>query len=246
MLSAESHSSRGYGSGVRRIGLLGGMSWESSVEYERVINREVRARCGGVASADLVVRSLDFSVIEQLQANDRWEEAGDVLAAAAIDLERAGAEVIVLCTNTMHRVIDRIEAAVSAEVLHIADATAEAARRAGVADLVLLGTRYTMEADFYAGRLRERHGLTVRVPGEADRAELHRIIYEELVVGVIDSTSKQRVVDMVERCVADGATGVIAGCTEIELLIGPDDVPVEFLPTARLHALAAVDRAFAD
>jgi aspartate racemase len=153
VLSAESHSSRGYGSGVRRIGLLGGMSWESSVEYERVINREVRARCGGVASADLVVRSLDFSVIEQLQASDRWEEAGDVLAAAAIDLERAGAEVIVLCTNTMHRVIDRIEAAVSAEVLHIADATAEAARRSGVADLALLGTRYTMEADFYAGHL---------------------------------------------------------------------------------------------
>ena len=209
-------------------------------------NREVRARLGGVASADLVIRSLDFSVVERLQANDLWEEAGDLLAAAAIDLEQAGAEIIVLCTNTMHRVIDRIEAAVSAEVLHIADATAAAAQRAGAVDLALLGTRYTMEADFYAGRLRDRHGLSVRIPDEADRAELHRIIYEELVVGLIDSTSRQRVIGMVERCVADGATGVIAGCTEIELLIGPDDVPVAFLPTARLHALAAVDRALAD
>ena len=151
------------------------MSWESSVEYERVINREVRARLGGVASADLVIRSLDFSVVERLQANDLWEEAGDLLAAAAIDLEQAGAEIIVLCTNTMHRVIDRIEAAVSAEVLHIADATAAAAQRAGAVDLALLGTRYTMEADFYAGRLRDRHGLSVRIPDEADRAELHQI-----------------------------------------------------------------------
>ena len=230
---------------MRRIGLLGGMSWESSVECERVINREVRARLGGVASADLVIRSLDFSPVERLQSEDRWEEAGDVLAAAR-DLERAGAEIIVVCTNTMHRVIGRIESAVSAEVLHIADATAEAAVKAGVTDLALLGTRYTMEADFYAGRLRDVHGLDVRLPDEADRAELHRIIYDELVVGVIDPDSRRRVVGMVERCVADGATGVVAGCTEIELLIGPDDVPVTFLPTARLHALAAVDRALAD
>lgn len=230
---------------MRRIGLLGGMSWESSVECERVINREVRARLGGVASADLVIRSLDFSLVERLQSEDRWEEAGDVLAAAR-DLERAGAEIIVVCTNTMHRVIGRIESAVSAEVLHIADATAEAAVKAGVTDLALLGTRYTMEADFYAGRLRDVHGLDVRLPDEADRAELHRIIYNELVVGVIDPDSRRRVVGMVERCVADGATGVVAGCTEIELLIGPDDVPVTFLPTARLHALAAVDRALAD
>ena len=230
---------------MRRIGLLGGMSWESSVECERVINREVRARLGGVASADLVIRSLDFSLVERLQSEDRWEEAGDVLAAAR-DLERAGAEIIVVCTNTMHRVIGRIESAVSAEVLHIADATAEAAVKAGVTDLALLGTRYTMEADFYAGRLRDVHGLDVRLPDEADRAELHRIIYDELVVGGIDPDSRRRVVGMVERCVADGATGVVAGCTEIELLIGPDDVPVTFLPTARLHALAAVDRALAD
>ncbi len=230
---------------MRRIGLLGGMSWESSVECERVINREVRARLGGVASADLVIRSLDFSLVERLQSEDRWEEAGDVLAAAR-DLERAGAEIIVVCTNTMHRVIGRIESAVSAEVLHIADATAEAAVKAGVTDLALLGTRYTMEADFYAGRLCDVHGLDVRLPDEADRAELHRIIYDELVVGVIDPDSRRRVVGLVERCVADGATGVVAGCTEIELLIGPDDVPVTFLPTARLHALAAVDRALAD
>ena len=231
---------------MRRIGLLGGMSWESSVEYERVINREVRARLGGVASADLVIRSLDFSLVERLQSEDRWEEAGDVLASAARDLERAGAEIIVVCTNTMHRVIGRIESTVSAEVLHIADATAEAAVKAGVTDLALLGTRYTMEADFYAGGLRDVHGLDVRLPDEADRAELHRIIYDELVVGVIDPDSRRRVVGMVERCVADGATGVVAGCTEIELLIGPDDVPVTFLPTARLHALAAVDHALAD
>ena len=211
---------------MRRIGLLGGMSWESSVEYERVINREVRARLGGVASADLVIRSLDFAVIERLQANDRWEEAGDALAAAAIDLERAGAEVIVLCTNTMHRVIDRIEAAVLAEVLHIADATAEVLVDEGTRTVGLLGTAFTMEQEFYKGRLADHHGLEVLVPDAADRALVHRVIYEELCFGRVEAGSRAAYLRIVDGLAARGAEAVILGCTEIGMLIAQSDTKV--------------------
>ena len=165
---------------MRTIGLLGGMSWESSIEYERIINEGVRARLGGIHSADLIIRSYDFARIEALQAAGHWDAAGDLLAADAVLLQHAGAEIIVLCTNTMHLLADRIEAAIEVEFLHLADATAGAVRAAGVQRVALLGTRYTMEHDFYRGRL-ERHGLEVIVPDEPDRTTIHDVIYRELV-----------------------------------------------------------------
>ena len=225
---------------MRRLGLLGGMSWESSVEYERTINRVVRAARGGVASADLLVRSFDFSTIEALQAEGRWDDAGAVLAEAARVLVTGGAEGVVICTNTMHRVYDTVAAAVApVPVLHIADATAAPVTAAGVGTVGLLGTRFTMEQDFYVGRLRERHGLTVLVPESDDRELVHRVIYDELVQGVISPTSRAAYRDVAARLVDRGAEGVIAGCTEIELLLTPDDVTVPHFPSTRLHAEAA-------
>jgi aspartate racemase len=227
---------------MRTIGLLGGMSWESSIEYERLINREVRRRLGGTASADLIIRSYDFAEIEARQADGRWDELADLLAADARRLEAAGADLVLLCTNTMHRVADRIEAALDVPFLHLGDATAAAVRAAGVDVVGLLGTRYTMEHDFYRGRL-ESHGLEVLVPDEPDRAVVHEIIYGELVQGVVSEASRAAYREVIERLVDRGAGGVIAGCTEIELLIGPDDLDAAWFPTARLHALAAVDAA---
>jgi aspartate racemase len=226
---------------VKRIGLLGGMSWESSVEYERVINTAVREKLGGVASADLVVRSFNFADIEALQSGDRWAEAAKLLSSAAADLEAAGAQLIVLCTNTMHRVAADIEAAVSVPMLHIADPTGEAAQAAGVSCVALLGTAYTMSADFYSGRLRQRHGLDVRVPGPDDSAEVHRVIYEELVRGVLNPISRARYLEVIKTMVDTGCQAVVAGCTEIELLVRAEDIDVPLFPTARLHALAAAE-----
>lgn len=216
------------------------MSWESSVEYERWINEAVRTARGGVASADLLVRSFDFAEIEGLQAADRWDDAGTVLAEAAQVLVAGGAQGVVICTNTMHRVYDAVAAAVApVPVLHIADATAAAVTAAGVGTVGLLGTRFTMEQDFYVGRLRERHGLRVLVPEVDDRALVHRVIYDELVQGVISPESRAAYRAVADRLVARGAEGIIAGCTEIELLLTPDDVAVPYFPTARLHAEAA-------
>ncbi|MEM9565293.1 MAG: aspartate/glutamate racemase family protein [Actinomycetota bacterium] len=227
---------------MRTIGLLGGMSWESSIKYERLINTETRRRRGGTASADLIIRSYDFAAIEEAQAAGRWEELGDLLATDAQQLERAGADLVVLCTNTMHKVADRIEAAIGVPFLHLGDATARAVNEAGVSTVGLLGTRYTMEHDFYRGRL-EANGLTVLVPDEPDRTTVHDVIYHELVRGVIDETSRRAYLDVIERLIGRGADGVIAGCTEIELLLGADDVRVPWFPTTRLHAMAAVDAA---
>lgn len=225
---------------MRRLGLLGGMSWESSVEYERLINEAVRDRVGGVASADLLVRSFDFSVVEALQATGRWDDAGVLLADAAAHLVAGAAEGIVICTNTMHRVYDEVAAAVApVPVLHIADPTAAAVEAAGVRTVGLLGTRFTMEQDFYVGRLRDRHGLEVLVPDEPDRTLVHDVIYDELVRGVLSPSSRAAYQSVVDRLVDRGAEGVIAGCTEIELLLAPGDVPVPWFPTTRLHADAA-------
>lgn len=229
---------------MKTIGLLGGMSWESSVEYERLINEGVRARLGGTHSADLVIRSYDFARIEALQAAGEWDAAGDLLAADAAMLERAGAEIIVLCTNTMHLLADRIEAAIGVEFLHLADATARSVLAAGVDRVALLGTRYTMEQDFYRGRLAS-HGLEVLVPDEPDRTIVHDVIYDELVQGAVLDESKRAYQQVIGRLVERGAAGVIAGCTEIELLIGVADVPVPFFPTTALHAAAAVEAALA-
>ncbi len=229
---------------MKTIGLLGGMSWESSVEYERLINTEVRRRLGGTHSADLVIRSYDFAVIEALQERGHWDEAGALLGADAARLEQSGAELIVLCTNTMHLLASDIEGAITVPFLHIADATAAAVHGAGIERIALLGTRYTMEHDFYRGRL-ESEGLDVRVPDAPDRTIVHDVIFEELVRGDVREESRRRFVEIIERMVEDGAQGVIAGCTEIELLVRPEDVPCPYFPTTSLHAEAAVDAALA-
>lgn len=227
---------------MKTIGLLGGMSWESSIEYERLINEEIRRRLGGVHSADLLIRSYDFADVERLQFADDWDGAGALLAGDAARLQQAGAGLIVLCTNTMHRVAPAIEAAIDVPLLHIADATADAVRAAGVRTVALLGTRFTMEHDFYRGRLAGR-GLDVLVPDEPDRTTVHDVIYDELVQGVVSDTSRAAYLDVIDRMVDRGARGVIAGCTEIELLVRSEDVALPYFPTTRLHALAAVDAA---
>jgi aspartate racemase len=221
---------------VRTLGLLGGMSWESSITYEQVIKEEVRRRLGGAHSADLLLRSYDFAEIEALQEADDWAGAGRRLGDDARRLEDAGAEAIVLCTNTMHRVADAIDSATTIPLLHIAEATSAAIRAAGVGVVALLGTRYTMEQPF----LRDRLGVEVVVPDAADRTLVHDVIYEELVRGVVRPESKAAYLGVLERL---GADGVVAGCTEIELLLSADDLAVPFFPTARLHALPAVDLA---
>lgn len=231
-------------SSPRTIGLLGGMSWESSIEYERIINQEVRQALGGVHSASLLVRSYDFAVVEELQDAGDWDAAGALLAADARHLQDAGAELIVLCTNTMHRCAEAIEAAIEVPFLHLADATAEAVVAAGVREVALLGTRYTMEQDFYRARL-ERHGLSVIVPDEPDRSLVHDVIYDELVQGVVSPVSQGAYLDVIGRLIERGAAGVIAGCTEIELLVGADDVDVPYFPTTALHARAAARWALA-
>lgn len=228
---------------MKRIGLIGGMSWESSAEYYRLINEHARELAGGLHSADCVLRSVDFATIEELQVAGRWDEAGQLLAAEARALEAAGAELIVLCTNTMHRVAGAIEGATALPFLHIADPTGEAVTAAGVSTVGLLGTAFTMEQDFYAGRLRERFGLEVLVPGEEERALVHRVIYEELCVGVVEEGSRDAYRDVIAGLVERGAEGVILGCTEIGLLIGAADSPVPVFDTTRLHARRAVELA---
>ncbi|MGO4664172.1 aspartate/glutamate racemase family protein [Terrabacter sp. 2TAF16] len=230
---------------MRLVGLLGGMSWESSAEYYRLANELVRERVGGLASARLLLHSVDFAEVERLQAEDRWDEAGALLAAAAAGLEAGGAELLVLCTNTMHKVAPAIEAAVSIPLLHIGDVTARAVRAAGLARVGLLATSYTMEQDFLRERL-AGHGLTVLVPDGGDRAVVHHIIYEELCLGVVTEESRQAYRDVIARLVAAGAEGVILGCTEIELLVDQSDADVPVFPTTRLHVEAAVDAALAD
>ncbi|WP_040168084.1 aspartate/glutamate racemase family protein [Microbacterium gorillae] len=229
---------------MKTIGLLGGMSWESSLEWYRRANELVRDRLGGFHSARILLDSLDFAEIEALQAAGDWDTAGVVLARHAAALEGAGADLIVLCTNTMHLVAPQIEAAITIPFLHLADVTADAVRDAGVDAVGLLGTAFTMEEPFYRERL-ESHGLTVLVPDAADRATVHRIIYDELVHGVVTEASRTHYRGVIARLVASGARGVILGCTEIELLVRPEDSPVPIFPTTALHVTAAVDAALA-
>ena len=229
---------------MKRIGLLGGMSWESSIEYERLINEAVRERLGGTASADLIIRSYNFAEIEALQEADEWDRAGELLAGDAAMLEGAGAELILLCTNTMHRLAPQIEAAISIPFLHIGTVTAEAVERTGLTSAALLGTRYTMEGDFYRAELEQR-GIEVIIPDEPDRSMVHDVIYDELVQGRIEPESRDRYLAAIDRLIDHGAMGVIGGCTEIELLVTADDLSVPFFPTTALHARAAVDAALA-
>ncbi|MFB6838545.1 aspartate/glutamate racemase family protein [Streptomyces sp. NPDC056361] len=227
---------------MKMIGLIGGMSWESTAEYYRLVNELTRDRLGGLHSARCVLYSVDFAEIEQLQVQGLWAEAGEVLAAAARSLEAAGADLVLICTNTMHKVADVVGAAVSIPLLHLADATAEAVRAAGLRRVGLLGTAFTMEQDFYRGRL-EAGGLDICVPDSDGRALVHRVIYEELCLGIVREESRTAYREVIRDLVAAGAEGIILGCTEIELLIGPEDSPVPVFPTARLHAEAAVNAA---
>jgi aspartate racemase len=230
---------------VKRIGLLGGMSWESSIEYYRLVNEITRDRRGGLHSADCLLRSVDFAEIELLQREGRWDEAGERLAAEARALAAAGAELLVLCTNTMHKVADQITDAVDIPFVHIADTTAHAVRAAGLQTVGLLATGYTMEQDFYVGRLRDMHGLEVLVPGDGDRRIVHDVIYDELCVGVIRDESREQYRRIMAELAQRGAQGILLGCTEIDLLVGPQDAPVGVFDTTRLHAERAVELAAA-
>jgi aspartate racemase len=225
---------------MRTIGLIGGMSWESSAEYYRLLNEGVRYRLGPTASARSLMWSFDFSEIEALQHRGAWDELGAMMVDAAQRLEAAGCDLLLICTNTMHLLAPRVEAGVSIPLLHIADPTAEAIKAAGLKKVGLLGTAFTMEQDFYKGRLSERHRLSVVVPGEDDRTAVHRIIYEELVAGRIEPASRNTYREIIARMVEDGAEGIILGCTEIMLLIGADDSPVPIFDTTALHAQAAI------
>lgn len=224
------------------IGLIGGMSWKSSAEYYRLINEGVQARLGGMHSARCLLWSFDFADIETLQRADRWEEAAGLMVDAAARLERGGADFLVIATNTMHIAAPQIEAASTLPLLHIADPTARKIKQAGLRRVALLGTAFTMERDFYRGRLQALHGLDVLVPDAADRAIVHRIIYEELVQGRVVAASRQAYREVIARLVARGAEAIILGCTEIMLLVGPEDSPVPLFDTTALHAEAAVLR----
>jgi aspartate racemase len=231
---------------MKTIGLLGGMSWESSAEYYRLVNEQVKARLGGLHSARCVLYSVDFAKIERLQQQEDWGMAGEVLGQAAHQLELAGAELLVVCTNTMHRVAAAIQERIAIPLLHIADPTAAAITRASMRTVGLLGTRFTMEQDFYRGRLVDRYGLNVLVPDAPDRETVHRIIYDELCLGQILPASRMAYQAVIRRLVAAGAEGIILGCTEIGLLISDQDSPVRLFDTTRLHAAAAVDIALAE
>jgi aspartate racemase len=228
---------------VKTIGLIGGMSWESTVPYYRRINELVNERLGGMHSARLVLVSVDFAEIAAMQEAGEWDEAGRVLAGAARDVEAAGADFVVLATNTMHKVAPAIEAAVGIPLLHIADTTGDAITAAGIGTVGLLGTRFTMEQEFYRDRLAERHGLAILTPDAEDRAFINRTIYTELCCGVFSDSSRDAFRAIIARLIERGALGIILGCTEIPLLIGPGDSAVPLFDTGELHVRAAVERA---
>lgn len=225
---------------MKIIGLLGGMSWESSLEYYRIINETVKQRLGGLHSAHCLMYSLDFAEIEALQHAGDWEGLTQQMIIAVQRLEQGGAELTVICTNTMHRMAEEVAAATSIALLHIADAAAEAIKDAGLTKVGLLGTRFTMEGAFYRERLEREQGLQVIIPTEGDREKVHRIIYEELVKGQILESSRRVFQDVIAALQGQGAQGVILGCTEIPLLIKQSDVPIPVFDTTRIHAEAAV------
>lgn len=226
---------------MKTIGLLGGMSWESTIPYYRLINEGVKARLGGLHSASLLLHSVDFHEIEACQSSGDWHKAGVILADAAAGLEQAGAQAIVLCTNTMHKVAEQIEARCSVPFLHIADATGKAIEAAGLNKVALLGTRYTMEQDFYRGRLAEVNGIATTIPDEADRERVNQIIFEELCLGTFSDLSRQYFINLIERMAEQGAQGVIFGCTEIGLLVPEDRCQIPVFDTAALHAADVVE-----
>jgi aspartate racemase len=226
---------------MRTLGLIGGMSWESTAIYYRRLNELVRDRCGGLHSAELLLRSVDFAPIAALQASDDWDQLTRMMIDTARRLEAGGAQAVLICSNTMHRMADEVAAAVTIPLIHIGDATAAAIKAARSTRPLLLGTRFTMDGDFYRGRLRERHGLEVMLPDAAGRELVNRVIYDELCLGVVTDASRAAYLDVVEAAKAAGADGVIFGCTEVGMLIGGCDLGVPAFDTAELHCAAAVD-----
>jgi aspartate racemase len=231
---------------MKTIGLLGGMSWESSIEYYRIINEVVREKLGGLHSAKSVMYSVDFAEIEVLQTEGKWAEATEILIDAARRIECAGADFLVICTNTMHKMAPEVSQAIPIPLLHIADSTAWEIKAQGLKRVGLLGTRFTMEQDFYRGRLLEKHDLEVLIPSDADRKVVNEIIYQELVLGVIEPSSKTKYLEVIDDLLHQGAEGIILGCTEIGLLIQTSDVETEVFDTARIHAVAAVEYALGE
>jgi aspartate racemase len=228
---------------MKTIGLIGGMSWESSLVYYRLINETVRQRLGGLHSAKCIMYSVDFADIEPLQHEGKWAEAADKMIQAARHVEDGGADLLVLCTNTMHKTAREIERHVNIPLLHIADATAQKINSEGLSRVGLLGTRFTMEDEFYKGRLIDRHGLEVIVPADEERQTVHQIIYDELCLGEIRQASKEKYVGIMDNLVRRGAQGIILGCTEIGLLIRTEDASVPVFDTTEIHAEAAVEYA---
>jgi aspartate racemase len=231
---------------VKTIGLIGGMSWESTATYYRYLNELTRQRLGGLHSARIVLVSVDFDDIERLQRSARWEEAGAYLAAAARSVELAGADCIVLCSNTMHRVADAIEKATSIPLLHIVDGTAAAILHAGIGRVGLLGTQFTMEQEFYRDRLESQHGITVLVPERPDRALVHRVIYEELCLGIVREESRSAYRDVIGRLAEHGAEAIVLACTEIAMLVSASDSPLAVFDTTHIHASCALEYALRD
>lgn len=228
---------------MKTIGLIGGMSWESSAEYYRLINQQVKARLGGLHSAKILMFSLDFAEIEKLQSQGKWDQAGEILIDAAQRLEKGGADFLLLCTNTMHKLAGDIQKNISIPLLHIADATGLEIKKTTIKKIGLLGTKFTMEQDFYKGRLRDKFGFEVLIPDAADRQMVHDVIYHELCLGIIQPHSKEKYKKIIHNLVNRGVEGVILGCTEISLLINQKDSLVPLFDTTKIHAAAAVDKA---
>jgi aspartate racemase len=228
---------------MKTMGLIGGMSWESSIEYYRLINETVRDRLGGLHSSKSVMYSVDFAEIEALQHQNRWEEATQLMIEAAQNVQNGGADFVIICTNTMHKMADDVQKNIDIPLLHIADATAQVIKSQGLTKIALLGTRYTMEEQFYKGRLESEHDLTVLIPDEADREIIHRVIYDELCLGAVKTSSKAKYQVIMEKLIQAGAQGIILGCTEISLLISESDSPVPTFDTTLIHAVSAVEYA---
>lgn len=229
---------------MKTIGLLGGMSWESTALYYQWINELVKEKLGGLHSARIAMVSVDFQEIEELQHKNKWEESGEILSRAAQSLEAAGADFLVICTNTMHKVAPQIEKSIGIPLLHIADATAEEIKKQGMKTVGLLGTKFTMEQEFYAGRLKERHGLKVLIPNKEDREMVHRVIYEELVLGKVKEKSREEYLQIMNKLRENGAEGVIEGCTEIVMLVEQKHTDIPLFDTTAIHARKAVEKAF--
>lgn len=227
---------------MKTIGLIGGMSWESSVEYYRLINEEVKKRLGGLHSAKCILYSVDFEEIERFQVEGKWEAAGKLLGEVAYSLEKCGADFIVICTNTMHKVVEFIEAKINIPILHIADTTAKIIKKSNINSVGLLGTKYTMEQSFYKTRI-ESHGIKVLIPNDTEREMVNQIIYEELCLGIINPSSRDYYNQVIKKLADNGAEGIILGCTEIGLLVKQEDIKIPLFDTTKIHAIEAVNKA---